>query len=107
MPRAASYLGTANHEDHIMASTKSVRLVAIAVAAAVGILALTVPTGKGADPADKVKVTIQDEKPVIVEAALPVDPTPRVRYTASGLGAQIRTEQNQQLHLSHFSMLNI
>lgn len=60
------------------------------------------------DPARApVKVTIQDEKPVVVEAALPVDPTPRVRYTAAGLGAQFRTEQNQQLHLSQYTLLNI
>ena len=54
-----------------------------------------------------VRVTIQDEKPVVVEAVLPVDPTPRVRYTPSPLGAQIRTEQNQTLHLSNITLLKI
>ncbi len=57
--------------------------------------------------ASRVKVTIQDEKPVVVETALPVDPTPRVRFNVAMLTAQIRTEQNQQLHLSHFPVLNI
>jgi hypothetical protein len=57
--------------------------------------------------ASRVKVTIQDEKPVVVETALPVDPTPRVRYNVAMLSAQIRTEQNQQLHLSHFPVLNL
>jgi hypothetical protein len=61
----------------------------------------------GQPEARRVKVTIQDEKPVIVEAALPVDPTPRIRYTPSNIGAQVRDEQNRTLHLSHFPLLNI
>jgi hypothetical protein len=73
--------------------------------AAVACLALTV----GADEPAKspVKVTIEDDKAVIVETALPIDPTPRIRYAASGLGAQITDEQGRQLHLSHFPIIKI
>ena len=88
-----------------MATTNTVRRAACVSCMALGILAISAHTGEPMRPA--VKVTIQDEKPVVVEAALPVDPTPRIRYSAAGLGAQIRTEQNQQLHLSHFPLLNI
>jgi hypothetical protein len=63
--------------------------------------------GAGQPEARRVKVTIADEKPVVIEAALPVDPTPRIRYTASNIGAQVRDEQNRTLHLSHFPILNI
>jgi hypothetical protein len=71
---------------------------------AAGLLALG---SRGGERSRGVKVTIQDEKPIVVEAILPVDPTPRVRYTPSPLGAQIRTEQNQQLHLSSTTILKI
>jgi hypothetical protein len=54
-----------------------------------------------------VKITIQDEKPVVVETILPIDPTPRIRYNAGALTAQIRTEQNQSLHLSNTTILKI
>jgi hypothetical protein len=54
-----------------------------------------------------VKVTIQDEKPVVVEAVLPIDPTPRVRFTPSPLGAQVRTEQNGSLHLSSTTIIKM
>jgi hypothetical protein len=38
---------------------------------------LVVLGGLGGEPSRaRVKVTIQDEKPVVVEAVLPVDPTP-------------------------------
>jgi hypothetical protein len=62
-------------------------------------------TGEKSRPA--VKVTIRDEKPVVIESALPFDPTPRIRFTPSNLIAQIQSEQGQQLHLSHFPVLNI
>ncbi|MCI0640629.1 MAG: hypothetical protein L0Y72_28900 [Gemmataceae bacterium] len=52
-----------------------------------------------------VKVTILDEKPVVTEVVLPIDPTPGVNFSPSNLGAQIRTVQNQTLHLSHFPIL--
>lgn len=68
---------------------------------------LTLASGAGEKSRGPVRVTIQDEKPVVVEAVLPVDPTPRVRYTPSPLGAQIRTEQNQTLHLSNITLLKI
>jgi len=54
-----------------------------------------------------VKVTIADEKPVVVEAMLPLDPTPRVRYTPMPLGVHLRTDRNQQLHLSNNTILKI
>jgi hypothetical protein len=54
------------------------------------------------------KVTIKDDKPVIVDTtAVPVDPTPRIRYQAQGLGVHVTDEQGRQLHLSHFPTLNI
>ena len=88
-----------------MTQRTSIRGVVTVVLATVGTLLVFGDAGAGGRP--PIKVTIRDEKPVITEVALPVDPTPRVRYTVAGLGPQIRTEQNQQLHLSHFPMLNI
>lgn len=88
-----------------MARIHRIRGVAFVSLAVIGLAAAIGQSGAGASR--PVKVAIQDEKPVIVEAAMPVDPTPRVRFTVQQLGAQIRTEQNQQLHLSHFPMLNI
>ncbi|MCI0377127.1 MAG: hypothetical protein L0215_05955 [Gemmataceae bacterium] len=54
-----------------------------------------------------VKVTIQDEKQVVTEVVLPIDPTPGINFSPSNLGAQIRTAQNQTLHLSHFPIVFI
>src|SRR5262245_24417858 len=101
-PQASIECGSALHEDIAMKLTFNPRR-----ALAFAIISIAAVAHAGDSPSSKVKVTIQDEKPVVVEAALPVDPTPRVRYSASGLSAQIRTEQNQSLHLSHFPMLNI
>jgi hypothetical protein len=53
------------------------------------------------------KVTIRDNSPTVVETAVAIDPVPRIRYQAQGLGAQITDEQGRQLHLSHFPTLNI
>jgi hypothetical protein len=53
------------------------------------------------------KITIQAEKTVVVEAALPIDPTPRIRFQPAGLVAQITDEQGRRLHLSHFPTLNV
>lgn len=78
--------------------------VALAVFSAGSLALVSVGGERGRTP---VRVTIQDEKPEIVEAVLPIDPTPRVRYTPSPLGAQIRTEQNQSLHLSNTTILKI
>jgi hypothetical protein len=58
-----------------------------------------------------VRVTITDEKPVVVDtetseassgSSLPIDPVKRIQFTPSGLSANIRSENNQTLHLSHF-----
>ena len=54
-----------------------------------------------------VKVTIKDEKPVIVEQVLPVDPQRRINYQPSGLSVMVRGENNETLHLSHFPSLLI
>jgi len=61
------------------------------------------------DPAPRgpVKVTVREDKAVVQEVILPVDPTPIIRYDAANLGASIRDANNQTLHLSHFPMLNI
>ena len=53
-------------------------------------------------------VKIQDDKPVVVEAELPVDPVQRIRFgTQQNLYLNISDEQGRQLHLSHFPALNI
>jgi hypothetical protein len=58
--------------------------------------------------AGPVKVTVRDQKSVVVtEAAVPVDPVVRIKYTPSALGVQVRDEQNRTLHLSHFPMFSI
>jgi hypothetical protein len=63
-----------------------------------------------------VKVTITDEKPVIVDtdspsassgSSLPIDPVKRIMFTPGGLTANIRSENNQTLHLSHFPSFQI
>jgi hypothetical protein len=53
------------------------------------------------------RVTIQDEKAVVTEAVLPLDPTPHIRYFPNGVGVMVRGEQNQILHLSHFPNFKI
>jgi hypothetical protein len=63
--------------------------------------------GFGQDVQSPYKVTIRDEKATIVEAALPIDPTPRIRYNPTGLGVSVNDEQGRTLHLSHFPTLNI
>lgn len=85
-----------------IASRLVLSLVPLAAAAC---FALEVGADEPAKP--PVKVTIEDDKAVIVETALPIDPTPRIRYAASGLGAQITDEQGRQLHLSHFPIIKI
>jgi hypothetical protein len=85
-------------------TTTFIRRHVVVAALPLSVLAFAVTAG---EPRSSVKVTIRDEKPVFIEAALPVDPTPRVRYTAGGMVAQIRDEQNRNLHLSHFPIFNI
>jgi hypothetical protein len=55
-----------------------------------------------ATDAGPVKVTVRDEKAVVVRATLPVDPTPRIQFQPQGLTARVSTQQGQNLHLSHF-----
>jgi hypothetical protein len=59
--------------------------------------------GTGIGPAGqvkngKVKVDIRDEKPTVVEAVLPLDPTKYVQYQADKSGVVIRVE-NKTMHL--------
>jgi hypothetical protein len=84
--------------------THAQRVGMVVVVMAVGCLALG---AAGEASRRAVKVKIEDEKPVVVEAVLPVDPTPRIRYTPTQLAVQVRTEQNQTLHLSNTTLLNI
>jgi hypothetical protein len=79
-----------------------ISLVSLAAAACVAAL---IRADEPAKP--PIKVTIEDDKAIVVETALPIDPTPRIRYAASGLGAQITDEQGRQLHLSHFPIIKI
>jgi hypothetical protein len=80
-------------------------VVGIVMAAMMAAALSTVGAGPGGSA---VKVTIEDDKPVVVEAALPVDPRPRVRYTPSTkMNLRIRDEQNRTLHLSHYPVLKI
>jgi hypothetical protein len=58
-------------------------------------------------PTGPYKVTVKDDKPVVIEHALPVDPTPRIRFNPQGITAQINAENGGTLHLSHFPSLNI
>lgn len=53
------------------------------------------------------EVTIREEKSVKVLPALPVDPTPRIRYNPATLAVMVRTLQNQSLHLTHFPLFHI
>src|SRR5438034_97800 len=59
------------------------------------------------EPSSPYKVTIKDEKSVVIETAVPVDPTPRIRFTPQTLGAVINDEHGRTLHLSHFPSFNI
>jgi hypothetical protein len=72
---------------------------------AAGLLAMLARAGEQGRAA--VKVTIEDEKAVIVETAPSVDPTPQIRFTPNALGAQIRDQGNRQLHLSQITVLNL
>jgi hypothetical protein len=85
---------------------------ALALAALAALPAVLVALVAGVAPAqDKtvpaVKVTVKDETPVIEEVVLPVDPQRRINYQPTGLSVQIRSEQNQTLHLSHFPIVHL
>jgi hypothetical protein len=58
-------------------------------------------------PGSPYKVTIKEEKAVVVEVALPVDTTPRIKFQPAGLIATVNDEQGRTLHLSHFPTLNV
>jgi hypothetical protein len=90
-----------------MTTNICLRRVLIGLAPLVATACLAVSIGADEPGKAPVKVTIEDEKTVVVETALPIDPTPRIRYTPSGLGAQITDEQGRQLHLSHFPIIKI
>ncbi len=63
--------------------------------------------GQDGPPTSPYKVSIRDDKPVVVEAVLPIDPVQRIRYQPQGMGVQVTDEQGRQLHLSHFPSLNV
>ena len=64
--------------------------------------------GMGEEPRPAVKVKISDEKPVVVEPVLPIDPTQRIQYQPAGnLNVQIRDAMNRNLHLSHYTILQV
>jgi hypothetical protein len=77
----------------------------LAALLAAGWVAVAGQEAKG--PANPFKVTITEEKAVVVETAIPVDPTPRIRFQPAGLIATINDEQGRTLHLSHFPTLNV
>jgi hypothetical protein len=54
-----------------------------------------------------VQVTIRDEKPVVIEPVVPLDPMRRIQYQPQPLGVMVRSETNQTLHLSHFPALSL
>jgi hypothetical protein len=73
-------------------------------------LLATLATGAASqEPANSppVKVTIQDEKPVVVEPVLPIDPVRRIQYNVNGMSVAMRSENNQTLHLSHFPTFSV
>jgi hypothetical protein len=55
----------------------------------------------GAAQPPPVQVTFRDEQPVVAETTAALDPVRRINYQPSGLGAAVRTETNQTLHLGH------
>ncbi len=74
------------------------------------VLAVVAGSAFAQGPAAKgpVRVTVRDEKPVLTdEAAVPVDPRPRIQFTLNALAVNVRSEQGQTLHLSHFPTFHI
>jgi hypothetical protein len=57
------------------------------------------------------RVTIKDDKPAAVEADTeaggPIDPVRRIQYNVNGLNVNVRSEDNQTLHLSHYPSFHI
>jgi hypothetical protein len=58
-------------------------------------------------PSRPYRVTIQDEKPQVLEVLLPIDPLVHIQYQPNGLGVSVRGEHNETLHLSHFPTVKI
>jgi hypothetical protein len=54
-----------------------------------------------------VRVTVQDEKPVVLEPVAPLDPVKHINYFPQGLWANVQGEQGQTLHLSYFPTVNV
>jgi hypothetical protein len=71
------------------------------------LLGLAVATALAQEQTRPVQVTVKDEKAVVVEPVLPVDPVPRIRFQPTGLGVSVNGENGETLHLSHFPSLLI
>lgn len=81
---------------------KQAWLPAIGLLAMSGAVAFGMP--QGARPQYEVK--IEDEKAVVVEPVLPVDPVRRINYQFQGnMGVMVRSERNETLHLGVISTL--
>lgn len=84
--------------------SRRTRLVSPALAAALGLLALAaarMPAQEGADrpPKPPVVVKVQDEKPTVQEAVLPLDPVKYITHQPGGnMGIVLRVE-NKTMHL--------
>jgi len=88
--------------------SRTMRLGARKAAGVLGFLGCCILAATAGERGKKpVKVTVEDEKPIVVETVLPIDPTPRIRYTPSPLGAQIRTANNQNLHLGNSTWIKV
>lgn len=71
-----------------------------------GLVALSAYSGD--KPVRPVKVKVEEEKAVVVEAELPVDPTEGVRFQPTGnFFLQINDISGQNLHLSHYPTFKI
>lgn len=90
-------------------TSRMLRMSSMIGSTALLLAALTASAGQDAPRSSSpYKVTIRDDKPVIVDTMLvPVDPTPRIRYTPQGLGVQVNDENGGTLHLSHFPTMKI
>src|SRR5262245_25795378 len=81
---------------------------ALSIVAILVSLGATLNAGSGEKARRPVRVEIQDEKAVVVEAVLPIDPVKRIQYQPLGnLSVNIREERGQTLHLSHYPTFSI
>jgi hypothetical protein len=76
---------------------------------AVAILAALAVAGGGPaqERAPRFRVTVKDERPVVIEPEVPLDPQRRINYQSNGLAVTVQTEAGQTLHLSHYPTLSI